>query len=211
MFSLVSITIDGKPKTSHELTAESEVFGRSRAEELAADPFLSPEHFVVSRRGEKLFVRDRGSLNGLFRKLRAAETVRGGDGFVFRVGREVLRFEHLAEPQPTADGVELLGADPGECVGRLVVVHGRESTGNAYLVPAAGLVVGRERGDVLFPDDAFVSGTHCRIDGADGEISLTDLGSSNGTYVKLDESVEVSPGEVILAGLQLFRISSNRT
>ena len=66
---------------------------------------------------------------------------------------------------------------------------------------------GRERGDVLFPEDGYVSGLHCRIArGQDGAVYLTDLGSSNGTFIRLRSEPSVASGDMLLMGQQLFRV-----
>ncbi|MBM4359108.1 MAG: FHA domain-containing protein [Deltaproteobacteria bacterium] len=205
--ALVAIAIDGSTRGSHRLPEGTVAFGRNRGGELARDRYLSPEHFAVTPRGERLLVEDRGSLNGVYRKLRAGDSVRLESGQTFRVGRELLRFDAPPSPRPSSDGVESLGVDPLGCVGRLVVVHDRTRTGDAFPVMAGGLLVGRERGDVRFPEDAFVSGTHCRIGVEQGLVWLTDLGSSNGTFLRIRETVEVAVGEILLVGLQLFRVA----
>ena len=41
---------------------------------------------------------------------------------------------------------------------------------------------------------------------ARGRLLLTDLGSSNGSFIRLDEETEVKHGDVLLMGQQLFRI-----
>ena len=66
-------------------------------------------------------------------------------------------------------------------MGRLALVIGRDTTGNAFPVPERGVHLGRERGDINFPDDGYVSGLHARITLRDGRVFLSDLGSSNGT------------------------------
>jgi hypothetical protein len=38
-------------------------------------------------------------------------------------------------------------------------------------------------------------------------LSLTDLGSSNGTFVRIYEETEVKSGDVLLMGQQLFRVT----
>jgi pSer/pThr/pTyr-binding forkhead associated (FHA) protein len=48
---------------------------------------------------------------------------------------------------------------------------------------------------------------HCRLSYENGQVFLTDLGSSNGTYVKVRASEAFKNGEVLLMGQQLFRIS----
>jgi len=60
---------------------------------------------------------------------------------------------------------------------------------------------------VLFPEDGYVSGLHCHLAWNSGKATLTDLGSSNGTFIRLKEETEVRSGDVLLMGQQLFRIS----
>src|SRR5438045_2339615 len=89
-----------------------------------------------------------------------------------------------AARRPTA-GVERLGSPAEGYGGRLALVSGRETTGNAVPRPETGIHMGRERGDVLFPEDGYVSGLHGRILWESGKALLTDLGSSNGSFLRL--------------------------
>ena len=126
---------------------------------------------------------------------------------VFRIGQEIILFEPLATLPPSADGVERLGAPAKGYVGRIALVVGREETGNAFPIPEAGVHLGRERGDILFPEDGYVSGLHCRLSWEANKLWLTDLGSSNGTFVRIREETDIRSGDVLLMGQQLFRIS----
>jgi predicted component of type VI protein secretion system len=86
-------------------------------------------------------------------------------------------------------------------------VIGRDTTGNAFPIPRGGVHCGRERGDILFSEDGYVSGLHCRIaPDSDGSIYLTDVGSSNGTFVRLSRDHVLSHGDILLMGQQLFRV-----
>jgi hypothetical protein len=67
-------------------------------------------------------------------------------------------------------------------------------------------VLGRERGDILFPEDGYVSGTHARISLREEHVYLTDLGSSNGTFLRLRHERTVPAGAFMLMGQQLFRL-----
>ena len=105
------------------------------------------------------------------------------------------------------DGVERLGSPIEGYVGRITMVVGRETAGASFPVPETGLNLGRERGEVLFPDDGYVSGLHCRISFEDGKVYLTDLGSSNGTFVRMLTQQELGNGDILLMGQQLFRVT----
>jgi predicted component of type VI protein secretion system len=60
---------------------------------------------------------------------------------------------------------------------------------------------------VLFPEDGYVSGLHCRITYQNGAALLTDLGSSNGSFVRLGERDRATNGDILLMGQQLFRVT----
>jgi len=82
---------------------------------------------------------------------------------------------------------------------------GRQTTGNSYPIPPEGIHLGRERGDIVFPEDGYVSGLHCRVHSEVGHVFLTDLGSSNGTFVRVSNESYVPRGTFVLMGQQLFR------
>jgi hypothetical protein len=66
--------------------------------------------------------------------------------------------------------------------------------------------LGRERGNILFPEDGYVSGLHVNIFTENNKFYMTDLGSSNGSFIKLDDEGTFPAGTFLLMGQQLFRI-----
>jgi pSer/pThr/pTyr-binding forkhead associated (FHA) protein len=207
---LTALRADGSEAGSYTLgQSPTETIGRDTGSIFAGDSYLSPRHAVFSRKGDRLYVSDARSLNGVYLKIRPNSPwpLRFGD--IFRIGQEILRLERLELPQPSPDGVQRLGSPADGYVARLGLVIGRDTTGNAFPVPKTGLHLGRERGDVLFPEDGYVSGLHCRLGvGTDSSITLTDLGSSNGSFVRLKDEHPVSSGDILLMGQQLFRIDA---
>ena len=53
-----------------------------------------------------------------------------------------------------------------------------------------------------------MSGLHAQISMRNGRCFLKDLGSSNGTYLRLSKPTSVKRGMLVLAGQQLFRVES---
>lgn len=180
--------------------------GRDAGGIFAGDSYLSPRHATFELQNGKLRVRDEGSLNGVYRKIAPLTPVELVDGSIFRIGQEIVRFEALKPEPPGPDGVERLGSPSNGYVGRIALLIGRETTGNAFPVPEQGIHIGRERGDVLFPEDGYVSGLHCRITVEEGRVWLTDVGSSNGTFLRIQGEDEIQPGEILLMGQQLYRV-----
>ncbi len=204
---LTALRADGTEAGSYALPVGIITVGRDLGAIFAGDSYLSPRHATFTPRGGKLYVRDEGSLNGVYKKLRRDEPVLLNPGDIFRIGQEIIRFEKLAPAPPTADGVERLGSPAKGYIGRLALIIGRDVVGNAFPMPETGIHLGRERGDVLFPEDGYVSGLHCRIAPVGGQVFLTDLGSSNGSFVRLMAETDVINGDVLLMGQQLFRVN----
>lgn len=203
---LTALRADGSEAGSYALPPGNGLIGRDTGAIFAGDSYLSPRHATFTQRNGKLFVHDEGSLNGVYKRLQRDEPVPVNHGEIFRIGQEILRYEPLTAAAPNADGVERLGSPSKDYIGRIALVIGRDATGNAYPVPTTGIHLGRERGDVLFPEDGYVSGLHCRLAPQNGQLYLTDLGSSNGTFIRVQDA-EVVNGDILLMGQQLFRIS----
>jgi pSer/pThr/pTyr-binding forkhead associated (FHA) protein len=204
--SLTALRADGSDAGTFDLPMGSTVVGRDLGGIFGGDSYLSPRHATLKVGGGKLTVKDEHSLNGVYVKIARDTPIELKPGDVFRIGQEIIRFERLQPPSPSPDGVERLGSPADGVIGRLSLITGRESTGNSFVIPAHGIHLGRERGDVQFPEDGYVSGLHCRIAAEAGRVFLTDLGSSNGTYVRFADEREVRSGDILLMGQQLFRV-----
>lgn len=203
---LIALNPDGSEGNTIPLTGPTTV-GRATGGIFAADQYLSPQHASFAPDGLKVLVQDERSLNGVFRKLPPDQRYHLTSGQVFRIGQELIRFETLHPSSGDEHGVEYMGAPIEGYVGRIVMVLGRNTTGTAFPIPETGLNLGRERGEVLFADDGYVSGLHCRLSFEQSNVYLTDLGSSNGTFVKVVAQEHFGDGEVLLMGQQLFRIT----
>lgn len=202
---LILIEPDGSEGEAFALGATRTLIGRTTGGIFASDAYLSPEHAEFRFEGDQLVVKDMESLNGVYIRIDPEVPIELFDGSVFRVGQEILRFEAPAAPDPAPDGTQHAGSPHHGFVGRISLVIGRNATGNSFPVPPQGIHLGRERGDVLFPEDGYVSGLHCRIHSEVGHVFLTDVGSSNGTFVRVSNESYVPQGTFVLMGQQLFR------
>jgi pSer/pThr/pTyr-binding forkhead associated (FHA) protein len=201
---LILIRPDGTEGGAHPLHDGENIIGRGQAALFDADAYLSPRHAELSAGPEGVTIRDLQSLNGIFLKIGGEEPLESGD--IFRIGQELLRFEVISPPQPLEDGTEIMGTPNPGFWGRLSVIVGRDVDGSAFPLFGESIVLGRERGDILFPEDGYVSGTHSRIALQGDRVFLTDLGSSNGTFLRLRRERVVPTGSFVLMGQQLFRL-----
>ncbi len=201
---LIFIRPDGSEGGEFPLRSGVTKIGRDHGDIFAADGYLSPNHAEVVVEGGEFLLRDTGSLNGVFFRITAPEVLQSGD--VFRIGQELLRFDAIAPPEPLEDGTEIMGSPNPGYWGRLTRIVGYGVDGEAHLLKGDRVVAGREHGDILFPEDGYVSGTHLEVVRENGQVLLRDLGSSNGTFLKLRTERLVSPGTFVLMGQQLFRL-----
>jgi pSer/pThr/pTyr-binding forkhead associated (FHA) protein len=204
--SLTALRADGTEAGTFAIAGPTMTVGRDAGGIFAGDSYLSPRHATFLFRAGKLLVKDELSLNGVYIKLLPEQPHELQSGEVFRIGQEIIRFELLAPQPPGPDGVERLGSPTKGYIGRISLVTGRDTTGNAYPISEHGLHIGRERGEILFPEDGYVSGLHCRINSEGGRVYLTDLGSSNGTFARVSNERELRNRDVLLMGQQLFRV-----
>ena len=201
---VVLIRPDGSEGGAQQLLVGTNRIGRGLGVLFEGDSYLSPHHCDLILTAGSLVVRDANSLNGVFVKLTEEEEVL--DGEVFRVGQELLRFDVIRPPAPLDDGTEVMGSPNPGYWGRLALVLGREQDGSAFPLFGDAVVLGRERGDILFPEDGYVSGTHARLSYRGGRFYLADLNSSNGTFLRIRRERSVRSGTFVLMGQQLFRI-----
>ncbi len=205
---LVLVRPDGSDGGSHPLLEGVNLLGRGSGPLFDADSYLSPVHVrieVGTGKNEGSFlVRDAGSLNGVFVKTTEEEALVPGS--VFRIGQELLRLDAVRPPRLLEDGTEVMGSPNPGYWGRLALIIGRDQEGSCFPLFGDAVVLGRERGDILFSEDGYVSGTHARLSIRQGVTYLQDLASSNGTFIKLTSERVVPPGTHMLLGQQLFRM-----
>jgi pSer/pThr/pTyr-binding forkhead associated (FHA) protein len=65
--------------------------------------------------------------------------------------------------------------------------------------------IGRQEGDIRFPEDAFLSPLHAKISWEDDRLEVRDLGSRNGTWVFLESPYRLMDGDLVFIGSQVIR------
>lgn len=203
---LVLILPDGTEGGHVDIPTSEVAVGRDAGGFFASDPFLSPAHAIFQATGNSIKVRDADSLNGTFAKISPNEPVEIHSGDIFRIGQELILFEEIDKGSDAPDGTVKMGSPIEGLWGRVALIVGNGRLGNAFTVSGESIVLGRERGDIVFPEDGYVSGIHLKLYTEKGRFFINDLGSSNGTFVKLTDEHELLGGSFLLMGQQLFRI-----
>lgn len=211
---LIAVQEDGSEGRRIPLNQENSVVGRIGEVAYPNDAFLSPRHALLHIDGNTLYAEDLSSLNGTYLKIREEIVLRPGD--VFLMGRQVLRVQRFenefAVRSRAADGTRYMGSPLP--TGRLKI----EQIGlggmvqDVHCLSSEGALIGREKGDVLFPQDKFMSSRHAKIRLADdGEFYLADQNSSNGSWLRIQKRRELADGDFLFLGQQLFRVALPKT
>jgi pSer/pThr/pTyr-binding forkhead associated (FHA) protein len=103
-------------------------------------------------------------------------------------------------------GVALFGSPPRDPWARIVQLIPSGGARDIRHLVGEEVVLGREEGDIVFRDDAFMSRRHAAITWDGRRALLTDLGSSNGTFVRLTGPTSIKNGDHVRLGDQLLRI-----
>lgn len=187
------------------LDGDQTVVGReSPVEALRQDEFMSPRHALFVRRDDGVYVRDVSNFNGVFREVRRRMPIE--DGRWIRLGQQTLEFQTIAHPKERRDDGTRFATSPNPGFwGRILVLVGPETGAAAYPLVEESVVLGRDGGDVKFPNDRFMSGRHAEIEYADGNVVIDDLDSVNGTYLSVDGETRLRDGDHLLIGRNLFR------
>ena len=88
---------------------------------------------------------------------------------------------------------------------KLVILAGPRC-GETFIVDADSTTIGRDASSQLNIPDHLMSRRHCALEGVGTSFTLRDLGSSNGTFIRLRNERIINRGDVLLMGQQLFRV-----
>ena len=217
-YSLRLIQEDGSDGELYELPEDGALIGRTEGEiRFPHDATVSPVHATLRFVDDKLVVRDLKSCNGTFVRIRGDEILSDGD--VFQCGEQFLRFEKVSWLQEgkAGRGASRNAASPAFLstprrawrykLTQLVASH---EHGQVYCSVQANTTIGRDRCDLNFSTDLFISGTHCAVEQRGTLFFIKDLESRNGTFLKIKGERTLHEGDSLFVGRQLLRLEVRR-
>ena len=198
------VRADGGPETTMPLHGETLTCGKNGDIPILDDPFVAPVQVRFYFAGPHLAVEDAGGGNGVFVRLR--QTLELPVGSELRVGRQRLLLEGIPPPAVGRGGAIAWGSPDSGSRLRLIQYLEGGLRGSAYPLKEGENSIGRESSDVSFPGDGFVSGKHASVTASGDRATVQDLGSSNGTFIRLTTPTYVNAGDQFLIGRQLLRV-----
>ncbi len=209
------------------------LIGRGHAHiSISDDPAMSPRHAMIEPIEGEYRLCDLGSSLGTFLRCQKApvqdldQILIGWYLFELQVVRQDLDldsrlepFNSLDAPGPTKPPVDpydptspamgsgdtiQVGSLPVNLQAKLVRILPQGQKGEVYPFDRT-LVIGRIGCDVALSENSYVSRRHAMIVQQSGRFELRDLGSKNGTFMRLRRPVQLKHGDCFITGRQFFR------
>ena len=211
---LLRILKDGTVGDQYTLRNDKLEVGRLRGDvQFPDDEKMAPLHARFSMEKDQLFVEDISGVSSVFIGLVATCPLRDGD--ILRIGEQLFRFRESVEAVSgaAARGATILdiSASLGENVAELIFV-GPDFLDTPARLPLneEEISIGRTRGTYVFPEDGFMSRAHCKIYHRGEDFYIEDVGSRNGTFIKVRGKAPVPNGASILVGSQVLKADSSQ-
>jgi pSer/pThr/pTyr-binding forkhead associated (FHA) protein len=201
--SLQVLDMWGRPLFDFPIQAPRVMIGREQSDlPMTQDPHVSRWHASLSWRAGSLEIEDIGSTNGVFLRIADEFLLEDGDEFVLGMHKFVFlsTSEPLKyEPEREAGGVRIAGAPCAPSFARLL--HIMEGGVIAGLYPLGERFhVGSQQGELVCVDDPGMSAIHAVVERRQRAYYLRDLGSAQGSYIRINSPVELLDGDSFLVG-----------
>ncbi len=201
---LSTIARDGSASAVYDLVKDETTLGKD-AQISLPDLYLAPLHARFVFKDGQLIFADAGALNGIYVQVPAQTDVPLAPNDEIRVGRQLLRVAEMP-PYPDVEAQPTQGSpDPGYVARLEQILEGGE-LGDAFPLRDGDNTLGRTAADIHFPTDGYVSSRHAVVKLSAGTVSIRDLGSANGTFLRVRGEAAVKAGDLLLVGEQLLRV-----
>ena len=165
---------------------------------LAGDPRARPGEGSLRVEDGRLWIDVEPDSAGVYRRIDGEETLTPGD--VVLIGDVAAVFQSVPSSPPLdADGQVLGGAAATPCA-RLVFLRRDGSHGPAHDLPSGRTILGRTDGHLNFPQDSRLSRRHARFHATEEKVTIEDLDSRNGTYLRVRGRHRLDVGDALRVG-----------
>lgn len=154
-------------------------------------------------------VEDLSKDGGVFIRLKGVLALENKDIIV--MAGQLLRFDSQPDVLAAATAVaitlpdirQILNQYPAEFIRINADAPGQQ---NRFPLTKEEVRFGRTTGDYTFPEDRLMSRAHARVYLRGEDYFLEDLGSLNGTFIKIRGQARVPPGASVRVGREVFLI-----
>jgi hypothetical protein len=171
---------------------------------LSGDPRLGAAEAQLTVHEGRLFIEPSAKSANVYRRIDREVKLREGD--VILIGDIAAMFVSAGAPSAAEGTRQVVGGSANAPCGRLVFLRRDGSAGPVHDLPAGKTVLGRTDGHLNFPQDSRLSRRHALFFASDQGVTLEDMESRNGTYLRVRERTELRPEDALRigsAGLQI--------
>ncbi len=176
------------------------VVGRGTVDiSLPNDLHLSSRHASFKKNAQNLILEDLKSLNGTWLRLRSSK--------IMSVGEEFMIGQQMFKIQLSSSAVTDLNKAPNAIkFSKYTLSHIRSDGAQLGLYPLIEGIskIGRYLSDVTFSYDAYMSPAHIAISVKNDMLEVKDLGSQNGTWLRVVQKIELQKNDIIRLGQSLI-------
>lgn len=105
--------------------------------------------------------------------------------------------------------IKYFGAMQAPGKARLTLIRGEGGgEGLSYMLQGTEHIAGRDDGQILFPDDTWLSSRHANFVYEGTQLVVRDENSLNGIYLRARGPVSLSPGDTFICGEQIFQLDT---
>jgi len=190
---LVSLRGDGSEAERQALHKEVVTIGRSGTDVVCADDVhMEPLHVRLARRADRYFLEDPGTESGVWQRVGSVQPHALNEGDLVWIGSQILQTARQGD-------------------GWTVEHYKGGNLQRAIPIDDKGDFFGRGSGDTRTPEiildekDQYLSRRHAHLRVQEGHLSVLDMKSKNGTFVRLTAPVRLETGDEFHAGDKSFR------
>ena len=188
---VVSLLPDGTVEESFPITNETTRIGRCATEiTFSQDVYMADHHATLMQRGAQYLIEDTGAGSGVWIRVPPGHGRSVVDGDTIWLGAQIIMVTKSATGWAVAH------------YNSAGVLRGEHAIGDK------GILVGRSTPIPLDPADMGLSRRHAQLRVDEGTLKVFDLGSTNGSYVKISGPVALANGDEIRVASKWLRFES---
>jgi class 3 adenylate cyclase len=206
LLKLEHILHGGAVGKSYAIKPEGFTIGRSAGDVQCPEDGMDRLQARFSVVEGQLFLEDLTHSGMVFVRLVGTYPLRQGDEVI--LGRQRFRFSARSDviSAAAAVGADLPEISANGAVAEFIHLNKDGTPRQSFPLAKDEIVWGRMSGLYTFPDDRLMSRQHAKVYHRGEDFFLEDLGSRNGSFLRVRDKTPVPVGASVLVGAQLFRV-----
>jgi hypothetical protein len=184
----------------YTVTRKETVMGKNGEIALVGERFCHPREAVLAIKDGRLWIEDVPGGNGVFLRIHQPIALSYHDEFIVGDQLLVVQENPVSDDEPDPAPTYFYSSPRWHSAFRVVQIFAGGAPGACVVARGNTLQIGAAVGDFILCDDPLVDPQHCVIEDQAGTLVLTDLGSRNGVFVRVQGVQELINGDELVVG-----------